>query len=204
MGTGSVPSVPHWLKGHDLENVFTIPKNKNYIDNIIPKLSEYKKIVVVGGGFIGAEISDELIKKGKDITLIEKLPHILSLAFDEEFASKAESILEERGLKIIKGNGIKQILGNQKVQQVELKNGEKIDADAVILAMGYKPDINLATKANLPMSENGYIKVDEYMRTEDSNIFAVGDCAEKRDFFTRKPSRLCWPQRLVPKLVLQV
>ncbi len=188
MGTGSVPSVPHWLKGHDLENVFTIPKNKNYIDNIIPKLSEYKKIVVVGGGFIGAEISDELIKKGKDITLIEKLPHILSLAFDEEFASKVESILEERGLKIIKGNGIKQILGNQKVQQVELENGEKIDADAVILAMGYKPDINLATKANLPMSENGYIKVDEYMRTEDSNIFAVGDCAEKRDFFTRKPS----------------
>jgi len=74
------------------------------------------------------------------------------------------------------------------VEAVLLENGEKIPADAVILAMGYRPNSDLAKEAGLMINELGAIKVDEYMRTDDEHIFAVGDCAEKKDFVTRKTS----------------
>lgn len=188
LATGSLPNKPQWLKGVDLENAFTVPKNKDYIDEMHSKLENCKKIVTIGAGFIGVEISDELVKAGKEVTLIEKLPHILGLAFDEDVSLKAEIILKERKVNILSGVGVKEILGTEKVEGVLLENGEKVDADAVILAMGYKPNSELAAKAGLTISEKGFIKVDEYMRTENSDIFAVGDCAEKRDFVTRKPS----------------
>jgi NADPH-dependent 2,4-dienoyl-CoA reductase/sulfur reductase-like enzyme len=188
LGTGSNPYKPEWLKGVDLENVFSVPKNKVYLDEMHLKLETCKKIITIGAGFIGVEISDEFVKAKKDVTLIEKLPHILGLAFDEDVSVKAETILKERGVNVMTGVGVKEILGSNKVEGVLLDNGEKIEADAIILSMGYKPNSELAAKSGLAISDKGFIKVDEYMRTEDSDIFAVGDCAEKRDFVTRKPS----------------
>ena len=188
LATGSIPTTPKWLKGATLKNVFTIPKDKEYIDNAINKLKDCKKIVTVGGGFIGVEISDELNKRNKDVTIAEMLPHILTLAFDEELAVKAEEILQSRGVKIKTGQGVKEILGNEEVTAVLLNNGEKIEADAVILSMGYRPNTVLAEKSGIKINEKGFVRVDEYMRTEDADIFAVGDCAEKKDFITRKPS----------------
>ena len=186
---GSVPKVPSWLKGAEFENVFTIPKNKEYLDEMKVKLQKCKKIVTIGGGFIGVELSDELKKSGKDVTIIEILPHILSLAFDQELAIKAEDILKSRGVNIITGVGVKEILGGgKKVTGVLLNDGENLDADAIILAMGYHPNTKLAEDAGIELTEKGFIKVDEYMRTRNPDIFAVGDCAEKRDFFTRKPN----------------
>jgi len=188
LATGSTPAKPDWLKGAQLENVYTVPKDKNYLDSMQEKLKSHKKVVVVGGGFIGVEISDELNKAGKDVTLVEILPHVLELAFDEDIAVKAENILIDRGVKVLGGNGIKEIFGAQNVEGVLLNNGVKLEADAVILAMGYKPNTKLAKEAGLPLSAKNFIITDEYMRTEDTNIFAIGDCAEKRDFVTRKPS----------------
>lgn len=188
LGTGSIPIEPFWLKGFDLENVFTVPKNKVYLDEMHSKIANCKKIVTIGAGFIGVEISDELVKAGKEVTLVEKLPHILGLAFDEDISLKVESLLKERNVNILSGVGVKEIVGTEKVEGVLLEDGKMIDADAVVLAMGYKPNSLLADNAGLTISDKGFIKVDEYMRTEDSDIFAVGDCAEKRDFVTRKPS----------------
>ncbi|OYT29463.1 pyridine nucleotide-disulfide oxidoreductase [Thermoplasmatales archaeon ex4572_165] len=108
--TGSDTKVPNWLKGADKENVFTIPKDKIYLDKALSKLKDCKKIVVVGGGFIGVEVSDELNKKNKDVTIVEILPHVLSLAFDKEMAVRAEEILKSRGVKIKSGVGVKEIL----------------------------------------------------------------------------------------------
>jgi len=186
IGTGSVPNVPKWLKGSGLENVFTVPKDKAYLDAMQEKLKKFKKVVTIGAGFIGVELSDELTKAGMEVTLVEKLDHILGLAFDEDIALRAQEILASRGVKILTGSGVKEILGASKVEGVLLENGEKIDADAVVLSMGYRPNTELAEKAGITLNNMGFIKVDEYMRTEDSNIFAVGDCAEKKDFVTRK------------------
>lgn len=188
IATGSTPYIPKWLKGVELENVFTIPKNKIYLDELQQRLEYCKKIVTIGAGFIGVEMSDELNKKDKEVIIVEILPHILGLSFDEELAVEAEQCLTSRGVKLKTGVGVKEILGNEKVTGVLLDNGETIDADAVILSMGYRPNIKLAEEIDLKINDLGFIEVDQYRRTDNPNIFAVGDCSEKRDFATGKLS----------------
>lgn len=186
--TGSTPLKPTWLNGSELDNVFNIVKNKVYLDNMQKKLIDKKNIVVIGAGFIGVEISDELNKTDKNVTLVEKLPHILGLAFDKEFADEGEKMLTERGIHVRTGIGIKEITGNGKVSKVILEDGKELSADAVILTMGYVPNSQLALKCGLELNNKGFIKVDEYLRTSVSDVFAVGDCAEKKDYFTRNTS----------------
>ena len=189
IATGSKPKIPNWLEGRDLDNVYYIFKNKVYLDMFNENLKSLKNIVVIGGGFIGVEMSDELKKSGKNITLVEMQKTILSLAFDEEVALAVEDIVKAEGINLITGNGIKRIIGeDNKVSAVELSNGDIIEADAVILTTGYAPNTKLAESINLNLNRKGFIKVDEYMRTDIKDIFAVGDCAEKRDFFTRRSS----------------
>jgi NADPH-dependent 2,4-dienoyl-CoA reductase/sulfur reductase-like enzyme len=186
IGTGSLPVEPAWLPGATLDNVFTVPKSKGYLDEMHKKLSGLQKIAVIGAGFIGVEISDELRKAGKEVTLIEKLPSILALAFDLDISGRARSLLIERGVKIMTDKTVLKLSGDNKVDGVLLSDGSSLETDAVILAMGYRPNSMLAAKAGLPVSDRGFIKVDDYMRTPYPDIFAVGDCAEKRDFITRK------------------
>ncbi len=187
LATGSNPITPQWLKGANQENVFTISKEKDYLDNLQRCLPNFQKVVVIGGGFIGVEIADEINKLDKEVTVVEILPHVLGLAFDEEIAVKAQELLISRGVKIKTGAGVKEIMGDGKASGVLLNNGEKVEADAVILSMGYSPNTKLAQGAGLSVNRLGAIRVDEYMRTpDDPNIFAVGDCAEKRHFITRK------------------
>jgi NADH oxidase (H2O2-forming) len=188
IATGSVPKVPEWLKIDEIENAFTVFKSKEYLDGLLGLLRLFKKVVVVGGGFIGVEMSDEIAKGGTEVTLVEILPHVLGGAFDDEVAVKAEEILKSRGIRLRTGAGIKEILGGEKVSGVLLSDGEKLAADAVILSMGYRPNTDLAGEAGFKINEMGFIAVDEYMRTDTHGIFAVGDCAEKRDFITRKAS----------------
>ena len=185
IATGSMPIKPKWLTGADKDNVFTIPKDKVYLEGMKEKLDSCKKVVVIGAGFIGVEFSDELAKKGHEVTLVEKLPEILSLAFDEELSGRIEELLKSRGVKVITGNGISEILGDEKVKAVKLENGEVLESDAVVLSIGYKPNSDLARRAGIYVDENGFIAVDEYMRTHEKDIFAIGDCAQKRDFVTR-------------------
>ena len=94
LALGSTPRVPKWLKGANLEKVFTIPKDKEYLDGILTSLKSCQKVVVIGGGFIGVEVGDELNKSGKDVTIVEILSHVLEAAFDEELVIRAEEILE--------------------------------------------------------------------------------------------------------------
>lgn len=184
LALGSNPYVPKWLRGTDLKNVFTIPKEKEYLDQVVNQINPLKNTVIIGGGFIGVEIGDELNKAGKKVTIVEILPHILEAAFDEEFAIRAEEILRSRGIDVITGDGVKELIGDKEVIGVLLNSGKQLKADAVILAMGYRPNTALAEKSGVKLNEMGFIVVNEYMRTENPDIFAVGDCAEKKSFIT--------------------
>jgi NADH oxidase (H2O2-forming) len=186
IATGSTPVKPKWMKGAEKNNVFVIPKDKVYLDEMAEKLKKCKKVVVIGAGFIGVEFSDEFCKRGHEVTLVEKLPHILSLAFDEELSVPIHELLVSRGVKIITGNGIHEIKGQESVSAILLENGEELPADAVVLTMGYRPNTKLAEKAGIMLDDDGFIIVDEYMRTPVPDIFAAGDCAQKRDFITRR------------------
>jgi len=186
LATGSLPVLPSWLKGGNKENVFTIPKDKVYLDEMKKKLAGCKRVVVIGAGFIGVEFSDEFAQSGHEVVLIEKLPNILGLAFDVELSDRIAQLLVERGVQIKTGSGVTEIVGEKMVEGVKLDNGEVVAADAVILAMGYKPNVKLANESGIYVDEGGFIAVDEYMRTHVADVFAIGDCAQKRDFVTRR------------------
>ena len=190
LGTGSIPMIPKWLKGTQLENVFTIPKNKVYLDDFHEKLKNFKRIVVIGAGFIGVEVSDELNKAGKAVTLIEILPKVLGATFDDEFAKEAQELLITRGVKVMTGCGVEEIIGSGVVEKVRLNNGEYVEADAVILSLGYRPNVDLAQAMGLQLNDFGYISADQYRRTSVEDVYAAGDCAEKVDFATGKLSRI--------------
>ncbi len=192
LALGSIPTRPKWLKGAELENVFTIPKNKVYLDAMVQKISTAKNIVVIGAGFIGVEVSDELNKKDFNVTLVEIEKTILNKAFDEEFGKIAQEHLSERGVNLVTGAGVSEIIGKDgKVTHIILSTGEKLEADAVVLSMGYAPNTAIAAKAGIELNEFGFIRTCEYMRVIpcSNDIVAVGDCAEKRDFVTRKVDR---------------
>ncbi len=190
LATGSSPKVPRWLKGVDLDGVYFIKKSKEYLEQLKARALEAEHIVVVGAGFIGVEVTDDLVRAGKRVTIVEKLPGILPLAFDEEFSGEAERILKEKGVNTITGKGIKEIYGSGRVEGIILEDGSRIEADMVILAMGYRPNTELAEKAGLKIGESGAIAVNAYMQTSRPDVFAVGDCAEKRHFLTGKPMAL--------------
>lgn len=191
LATGSLPNRSKLWNEKKFNNVHVIPKNKEYLDVLAKQLNGGKKIIIIGGGFIGVEIADELNKRGNDVTIVEILPHILTLSFDEEFAIEAEEILISRGVKVEKGVLVKEIIGEgSKANGVLLNDDTIMKADNIILSMGYHPNSSLGESAGIKIDEDGFIEVDEYMRTNDPDILAVGDCAEKRDFVTRKPTGL--------------
>jgi NADPH-dependent 2,4-dienoyl-CoA reductase/sulfur reductase-like enzyme len=190
VATGSAPFVPP-IPGADLEGVVTIRKELAYIKLIQPQLKEAKNIVVVGAGFIGVEMSDELSKICKNVTLIESMGSILPLAFDEDVVEPAAAVLQGHGVNIRTHTMVDKIIGeNGRVSAVKLKSGEEIKADHVVLAIGYKPNVSLAKECGIGIGIYGGIVTDDYMRTNKKDVFAVGDCVEHRDFFTHKQSRL--------------
>ena len=190
LATGSLPMMPP-IPGFDKENVYPVYKDVEHLAQMQKMVSSAKHIVVIGGGFIGVEISDEINKlDGLEVTICELMPHCLQLAFDSEFCEEAEKILRERGVKILADKKVTSITGNSKADGVKLADGTKLDADMVIVGIGTVPNVDLARKANLRLGQTGSIWVDRTMRTNDENIFACGDCAEKVSFFGGKPSKL--------------
>lgn len=187
LATGSKPAVPP-IPGVEKENVFPVAKNHQKLQKMLEVAQKAEDIVIVGGGFIGVEFADEFRKKGKNVTIVEMLPKILQVSFDEEYCDFAQKKLEETGIKVYTNQKVTQIQGEGKVSSIKLDSGEELKADMVIMATGAKPSIDLAKEAGLTIGPSGAIAVDEYLKTSEPNISAVGDCAEKRDFFTRQPS----------------
>ena len=185
LATGSKPtSVP--LEGISLPSVYPIRKDVEYLREIKQKIEETTNVVIIGGGFIGIEMADEIQKMGKQVTLIEMQSHCLTLAFDEAFGAQMEEKLRDKGIQILTNTKVEKITGSGQVEGILLSDGNTLPADAVILAIGSAPNTNLAKEAGLSVNEQGAVIVNEYMKTSDNDVFAVGDCAEKRDFFTRE------------------
>ena len=186
IATGSLPIIPSFIPGYDLKNVFPILKDEDYLQNIYDKLEVAKNVVVIGGGFIGVEFAEQIRLLGKNVTLIEMAESCLWQAFDKKYTDDIESLLKDNGINLMTSTKVDRILGDKAVESVEIEGGKIIPADMVILGLGMKPNGNLAKDCELALNEKGAIKVDQYMRTSDPDIFAVGDCAEKNCFFTGK------------------
>ncbi len=184
IATGSLPIIPTFIPGYDLENVFPILKGEDYLSRIFDKLDRAKNIVVIGGGFIGVEFAEQVRMLDKNVTLVEMADACLWQAFDKEYTDDIESLLKEKGINVMTGTKVNKILGKDSVEAIEIDGGKTIAADMVILGLGMKPNGILAKESGLAINEKGAVIVDQYMRTSDPDIFAVGDCAEKKCFFT--------------------
>jgi NADPH-dependent 2,4-dienoyl-CoA reductase/sulfur reductase-like enzyme len=183
LATGSKPmKLP--IDGIDLENVYSVRKDFDLLNEMRNKLDESKNLVIIGGGFIGVEFADESRKERNiNITIVEMMEDVLSLVCDKEFCIKAEEKLKNNGIQVYKKRRVVEIFGDKKVESVKLDNGEEIPADMVIVAAGSVPNIDLAEKAGIEFDKKKGIMVDEYMRSSDPNIFACGDCVEKPSFY---------------------
>ena len=192
--TGSQPFV-HKSMQHalELQGVFTVPKDKTLIDKAKAYIDTIDDLVVVGTGFIGVEMAMEFAESGKNVTLVGGSKHILKGAFDPEIAIQAEEIVLKRGLNFIGEDRVKSINdtnGDGVVNTVTLASGKTIKTQAVIMATGYQPNTKLAEESGISLGHYGGIWVDEYMKTESQDIFAVGDCSARRGFITKSPSKV--------------
>jgi NADPH-dependent 2,4-dienoyl-CoA reductase/sulfur reductase-like enzyme len=186
LATGTEVVMPP-IPGADKQGVYSIRKSMSAMNALREKVHAAKNVVIIGGGFIGAEFADELSQASDvEIHIIEIMPKLLLTAFDDEFCDEIAQILEKKGIKIHTSSRVASIDGNKSVESVSLESGEKIPADLVLVSIGARPSSKLAEEAGLRIIDNGSIWVDDYMRTDTEDVFAVGDCALKRDFFTRK------------------
>jgi len=189
IATGSNPLIPTFIKGYDNPNVYYIKKSYKYIKTLTPILKQAKKIAIVGGGFIGLEVADELATdKSKQITIIEMQGNCLSTAFSPAFCHKAETSLKNHGIEVLTNKKVSAVEQGENSPKVIFSDNSELSVDIIIFALGYKPTTQLAVDAGLGLNKFGAIDVDGFMRTDDPNIFAIGDCAKKKDFATRKDS----------------
>lgn len=162
------------IKGIEDVKVFTV---RNVVDidrlNKTVKAMGITNISVIGGGFIGVEVAENLREAGNNVSLIEAMPHIMK-PFDYDMAQILHKELYDHGVNLIVGDKVSAF----EKDTVVLESGKKIEAQAVVMAIGVRPETKLAVDAGLELGETGAIKVDQNYRTSDKDIYAVGDAIE--------------------------
>jgi len=181
LSPGAEPIKPP-MPGIDGKNIFTlrtIPDTyriKDFVDNNKPK-----KAVVVGGGFIGLEVAENLKEAGLDVTIVELADHVMA-PLDYEMAAIVHQRLKDKGVNLILKDGVKEFHHKEGITTVALNSGNTLITDMVVLGIGVRPDTKLAKDAGLAIGERGGIKVNEYMQTSNPDIYAVGDAIEVKDY----------------------
>ncbi|MDS1030884.1 FAD-dependent oxidoreductase [Bacillota bacterium LX-D] len=189
LSPGASPIHPN-LPGIEHPNIFSL-RNMTDMDNIISAVEQSTKgeAVIIGGGFIGIEMAENLHQLGFKISLVD-LADQLMLNLDREMAAIIHNQVRQKGISLYLKNSVTEFKQKGDFITVVLQNGEKINANIVILAIGINPSTQLAKEAGLELGMKGTIKVDSCFRTSDPDIYAVGDAIETVDFLTGKPAWL--------------
>lgn len=181
IATGSSPIRPPipGIDSEKVETLWTIPDT----DRINRKIQEgnVKKTAVIGGGFIGLEMAENLHHKGIEVSIVEMLDQVMA-PMDFEMAQMLHETISYQGVGLQLGDGVEAFHDEGDHVRIALKSGKELTADLVILSIGVKPNSKLAVHAGLKTNRKGGIVVDEYMRTSEPDIYAVGDVAEIKDF----------------------
>ncbi|MBR1283359.1 NAD(P)/FAD-dependent oxidoreductase [Bradyrhizobium sp. AUGA SZCCT0177] len=174
--TGSSPlrlNVP----GADLAGVHTFRDSRD-VDLLLTLAAQKKRVVVVGGGLLGLEAAYGLAKAGAPVTLVHLMDRLMERQLDAPAAELLKSLVERKGIEILLNANTARIHGETRVEGVELTDGRRIDADAVIFAAGIRPNIALAKEAGIAVNRG--VVVDDHLQTASPDIFAIGECAEHR------------------------
>lgn len=185
LSPGASPVIPPF-EGVDRSHVFTV---RNVVDieklNDFVNRAEIQNIAVIGGGFIGVEVAENLRLAKKNVSLIEFANQIM-MPFDYDMAQILHKEMTDQGINLIVEDGLKKIEDGQ----IILNSGRTVEAEAIVLAIGVQPETQLAKDAGLEIGDLGGIKVDANYQTNDPSIYAVGDAIEVYHQLLRKPTRL--------------
>lgn len=190
LATGAIPIMPP-IDNVRAKNVFVLRSIEdtqaiwNQLTNLKPA-----RIAIIGGGFIGLEMAEQMKHRGLDVTLIEKNAHVLP-PLDSEIAAMLDDELKRQGVRVFAGNGLKGLEGSpDRVDAVVLDDGTRVKTDLVIMSIGVRPNVGLAKEAGLDLGASGGVKVDAHGRTNDPAIYAVGDMVEIVHGVTKQPVRI--------------
>lgn len=187
LSMGAKPIRPN-LPGIDDERIFTVRnvedtfRIKDYIDATKPE-----RAVVIGGGFIGIEMAENLRRLGTEVTLVEAAPQLMA-PFDGDMAAFIHAEVRAAGVKLVLGGMVDGFESNGKSLGVRLKDGDTISCDMAVLAIGVAPDTALAKDAGFELGIKGSIVVNERMETSVPDVYAVGDAVQIKNFVTGKPA----------------
>ncbi|PIE98092.1 MAG: pyridine nucleotide-disulfide oxidoreductase [Treponema sp.] len=186
LSPGASPLAPRAIPGVDKPSVFTVRNvgDIQKLDSYIQK-NNVQDIAVVGAGFIGLEVAENLLLAKKNVALIEKLNQVLA-PLDYDMAQVLHKEIHDKGVNLILDDGINSIEDDC----VILQSGKKVPAGVVVLSLGVRPEVALAKDAGIELGETGAILVDHDYRTSVDNIYAVGDAIEVSHFITNKKTRL--------------
>lgn len=187
LSPGAVPIKPA-ISGLDADNIFTmrnIPDTyaiKDFVDNCKPK-----RAIVVGGGFIGIELAENLIERGIKVTLVELGKQVMG-PIDFEMAALVHQYLKEKGMEVYLEDGVTSVRHEKNYSIISLNEKTELKADMILLGLGVTPDTALAKTANITVGERGGIQVDKNLRTSNPDIYAIGDAIEVIDFINGRPT----------------
>ncbi|CEQ16954.1 FAD-dependent oxidoreductase [Paraclostridium sordellii] len=186
IATGADPVKPP-IEGIDLEGVYYMrtPNDAIAVREVV-ETDNIKRAVVVGGGFIGLEVAENLHEMGVKTTLVEAMDHIMP-GFDDEVCSYVEDELMENGIMVLTGERLISIEGDNKVKKVRTDK-RAMKADMIVMAVGIRANTKIASDCGLELETNKTIKVNEYMQTNDEDIYAVGDCVTVKNILSGKPT----------------
>ncbi len=176
LATGSTPlrlNVP----GVELPGVNTFRDSRD-VDLLLTLAAARKRVVVVGGGLLGLEAAYGLAKTGAPVTLVHLMGRLMERQLDAPAGALLKSLVEKKGINVLLDASTSRIVGERRVEGIELNDGRRIEADAVILAAGIRPNISLARDAGIPVNRG--VMVDDQLQTGADDIFALGECAEHR------------------------
>ncbi len=178
MATGSLPFIIP-LPGHGLEGVIAF-RDINDVDIMLASAKHHTHAVVIGGGLLGLEAANGLMKQGMKVTVVHNLDVLMNRQLDEPAAKMLQASLEERGLKFKMDAASKEILGDEhgRVSGITFEDGSELSADLLVMAVGIRPNIKLAKKVGLQCDKG--IIVNDTMQTFDPRIYAVGECVQHR------------------------
>ena len=173
LSPGANPIVPK-IEGMDKTNIFTV---RNVVDiknlNDFINKGQYKEIAIIGGGYIGVEVAENLNKAGYNVTLIESMPQVLK-TFDYDLVQIFHKEMMDNGINLILNDKVVGFTENE----VLLESGKKVQSKVVVMAIGVAPDTTLAKESKLEIGKTGAIKVDSTYKTNDNDIYAIGDAIE--------------------------
>src|SRR6202035_2554083 len=165
------------VPGADLAGVHTFRDTRD-VDLLLTLAAQKKRVVVVGGGLLGLEAAYGLAKAGAPVTLIHLMDRLMERQLDAPAAQLLKSLIERKGISILLNANTARLRGESRVEGVELADGRRIDADAVIFAAGIRPNVTLARDAGIAVNRG--VIVDDALQTGAPDIFALGECAEHR------------------------